>query len=491
MSGLSASLLSRGAPMSLTTPATRVYRDLVSSDRPPGRHRNTDFVQPRRARYRSAWGTLHNPDFRLYFAGSLVSNVGTWFQNTAQVLLAYQLTHSVFIVGLVTCAQFSGSLLLGPWAAVVAGRIGGKRMLICTQVLSALVAGTIAYLEWTGHLGELPLVAGALSVGVLFAFALPIQTALVPKLVPEADSEAAVTMNSVSYNAGRAVAPAICVVVIITIGFAWAFAFNAISFLMFAAFLTRVLPRPSGTRVERTRAREGLVEALMRPRIMLILAMVAAVTLADDPILTLGPALAHHLPGASNNWAGYFLSALGCGTIAGSLWPPRKARRLSNSYSSRRAAWSLLLLAVAIAVFASGVSRWLSLMAAFGAGVAALLTGAVTQTQLMRQQPQRIASVMALWAIAWAGTKPLASLLDGSLASAFGRGWAVAVLILPAVALALAEICLTRAQAQRLSDFGRRWGNRLGKRVAAGTFHPRVQPVDPVEQQARPTSPAP
>lgn len=468
--------------LSLTTSASRIYRDLAPSERPAGRHRNTESVQPRR--YRSAWGTLHHRDFRLYFAGSLISNFGTWFQNTAQVLLAYQLTHSVFTVGVVTCAQFSGSLLLGPWAAVAASRIGGKRMLIVTQVLSALVAGTIAYLQWARHLGQWPLVAGALGLGVLFAFALPVQTALVPRLASAADSEAAMTMNSVSYNAGRAVAPAICVVVIITIGFAWAFAFNAISFLIFAGLLTRVQPRRSGTSAQPARARDGLVEALMRPRIMLILAMVAAVTLADDPVLTLGPGLAHYLPGASNDWAGYFLSALGCGTIAGSLWPPRKARRLSNSYSSRRAAWSLLCLAGAIAVFAVGTSRWLSLLAAFGAGIAALLTGAVTQTQLVRQQPQRIASVMALWAIAWAGTKPLASLADGFLATTYGRWWAVGVLIFPAVALGLAEICLTKAQKEQIAEFGRRRGKRLGERVASAALRPRAQPVDPVARAA-------
>ncbi len=408
-----------------------------------------------------------------------MSNLGTWFQNTAQVLLAYQLTHSVFMVGVVTAAQFMGSLLLSPWAAVVASWIGGKRMLIGTQVLSAVVAGGIAYLEWAGHLHKSSLVAGALALGVLFAFALPVQTALVPRLVPAAEREAAMTMNSVSYNAGRAVAPAACVVVIITIGFGWAFAFNAISFLIFACLLARVQSRGSGAPAQPARARDGLVEALMRPRIMLILAMVAAVTLADDPILTLGPSLAHLLPGASSDWAGYFLSALGCGTIAGSFWPPRKARRRSNSSSSQGAAWSLLLLAVAIVVFAFGVSRWLSLLAAFGAGVAALMTGAVTQTQLVRQQPQRIASVMALWAIAWAGTKPLASLADGYLASTVGRWWAVGLLILPAVALGLAEICLPRSQKDRIAESARRRGRQLGKHLATVALRPRAQAADP------------
>ena len=66
---------------------------------------------------RSNWQVLAQPRFRWYFAGSVVSNFGTWLQNTAQVVLAYQLTHSVFWVGVVTCAQFTSPLLLGPWPA--------------------------------------------------------------------------------------------------------------------------------------------------------------------------------------------------------------------------------------------------------------------------------------------------------------------------------------------------------------------------------------
>jgi predicted MFS family arabinose efflux permease len=350
----------------------------------------------------------------------------------------------VLAIAIVTFAQFSGSLVLGPLAAKIASYADGTKMLICTQVASAFLAGIMAVLEATGHLNERLLIVGALFLGLAFAFALPVQTALVPRLARESDTEAAMTMNSVSYNAGRALAPALSVLVIVTIGFAWAFALNAVSFAIFVAMLTRIHPSREEKPREVAHARDGFVEALKRPRIMLFLAMVAAVTFADDPILILGPAVAHSLPGASNDWAGYFLSALGCGTVLGSLRRTKNARRATVSYSARRAAKSLLLLAIAIGFFAVGISKWVSLLAAFVAGVAALRTGAVTQTQLVRQHPERIASVMALWAIAWAGTKPIASLLDGWLASTYDIKLAAIVLTSMAVALAVSEILLTR-----------------------------------------------
>jgi MFS family permease len=438
----------------------------------------------------SAWKILRYRDFRFYFTGSVVSNLGTWLQNTAQILVAYHLTHSVFAIGLVTCVQFSGFFLLGPWAAVVASRIGGRRLLIGTQVLSAATAAGMAWLEASGHLDEPLLIAGAFVLGIAFTFALPIQTALVPRLVDEADTEAAMTMNSVSYNAGRAVAPAVCVAVIITLGFGWAFAFNAVSFLVFAAVLAEIHPHPardcpppSATPAENSaqvtensaaqvaRYRDGLVEALKRPRIVLILAMVAAVTLADDPILVLGPGVAHHLPGASNDWAGFFLSALGCGTILGSLVPTRHPPRSESEPSvfAQKTAARLMLLAGCVILFALGISKWVSLAAAFGTGIAALRAGALTQTYLARENqrfPQATASIMTLWAMAWAGTKPLASLLDGWLASTHGIRFAAFALVSVAVALALIERFLTTEHKQHIKKWSRTLGDEWGSRIA-------------------------
>jgi predicted MFS family arabinose efflux permease len=428
---------------------------------------------------RSAWKVLRYPEFKRYFIGSLISNFGTWLQNTAQVLLTYQLTHSVLAIGLVTTAQFSGSLVLGPFAAKIASRIGGKKMLIGTQVVSAIAAFGMAVLERAGLLNEYVLIAGALCLGVAFTFALPVQTAMVPRLVSKADTEAAMAMNSVSYNAGRAVAPALSVLVIVTIGFRWAFFLNAASFVIFAAMLTAIHPAREREPRPVAHARDGLVEALRRPRVLLFLAMVAAVTLADDPILILGPAVAHNLPGASNDWAGYFLSALGMGTVLGSfLRPTKNARRATTSYSTRRAARWLLLLAIAVGFFAVAWNKWVSLAAAFIAGVAALRTGAVTQTQLVRRHPERTASVMALWAIAWAGSKPIASFLDGYLASTIGIWCAVGVLTSFAIVLALFEIFLPEGKKKSIRVRARAAGTKLGKRIEAQESNIGISPAD-------------
>lgn len=416
----------------------------------------------------TSWRVLSYTQFRLYFFGSLASNLGSWLQNTAQVLLAYQLTHSVFWVGGVTCAQFAGSLFLSPWAAVVADRIGGKRMLIGTQLFSACVASFMAWLQVTGLLNGRLLIVGALGLGLAFTFALPVQVAMVPRLLPRRDTEAAMAMNSVSYNAGRAVAPLLCVVAISTIGFGWVFVLNAISFLFFSGILAKTHPLTGRKPSRSARARDGLSIARSNPRIWLLLGMVAAVTIADDPVLVLGPALAHRVLGASNDWAGYFLAALGCGTVLGSLVPTKLAGLSDLSRRSKRAAVWLLVLSGCIFMYVIGISPLVSLMAACGAGVAGLMTGAATQALLVQQTSFRAPSIMALWAIAWAGTKPIASLLDGWLATVLSVRLAGLILISPAVIMAVSEICLPRRVKDRLKKrTGHTWDQKPLVRLQA------------------------
>ena len=198
--------------------------------------------------------------------------------------------------------------------------------------------------------------------------------------------------------------------------------------------------------------------ALLQPRILLLLAIVAAVTLADDPILVLSPALAVKLH-LSTAWTGYFIAALGWGSVLGSL-PPTATGVHNHKSASRSAAISLLVLGVSIFVFILGLSTLLSLLAAIVAGAAGLFTGSAAQTALLRHQTDKsaslasVASIAALWAIAWAGTKPFASLLDGWLASHHGIVSTTMMLALPALAIALCELWLPKSIREKVRARG-------------------------------------
>lgn len=471
---------------STAVPDAEPAGDSAEPGEPARTHRSV--ARARRANSRSSWRILGQRDFCLYFIGSLISNLGTFLQSTVQVLIAYQVTHSVFTVGLIASAQFAGMIVVSPWAPVLAYRFSPRAVLVGTQGFSALIAVSMAWLHFERMLGVNWLLAGALCLGFAYALALPVQTALVPALVSEDDAADAVKMNSVSYNAGRALAPALCVPVLILLGPGLIFAANAVSFVIFVFILRRLkhiasdvsfrhtfagVLRASLNRTmnpvdetftkasamrPRARVRDGLVTVLRRRRLLLLLAIVAAVTLGDDPVTVLSPAVAArlHVSGAS---AGYLIAALGWGSVLGSL-PPTSARNSDAQRASKHAAVSLLILGVSIVVFTMGFSFRASLAAAVVAGAAALFTGTAAQTALLRHHKKEgmdvaaVASVAALWAIAWAGTKPFASLLDGWLASRHGILFTGIALTAPAIIIALCELLLPNNAKRIINDCG-------------------------------------
>jgi MFS family permease len=364
-----------------------------------------------------SWRALRNPSFRYYFVGSVTSDLGTWLQNTAQVLLAYRLSHSVLVVGLVTCAQFSSPLVLGPQAGVMTDRFGGRRVLFAAQLTAAAIAALMAALAFAGDMHTRWLGCGAIASGFAFTFALPARNVTVRRLVPAKDVRPAFAMDSVSYNLGRAVAPPISVVLVSAFGYGSAFAANAVSFLVFAGCLVLAGQGQPTEKREKSRLRDGFKVSFHDWRIGVLLLMVAAVTVADDPVLVLGPALAAHLH-VSASWSGWFIAALGAGTVFGSFRPS------SHTPSVRLAATALAALAACMIVFIVSPWVWACFFAAFGAGMMCLIANSATRAELaIRAEPKHEASVMAVWAIAWAGSKPFASLSDGLLAGGIGIAW--------------------------------------------------------------------
>jgi hypothetical protein len=160
---------------------------------------------------------------------------------------------------------------------------------------------------------------------------------------------------------------------------------------------------------------------------MVPLLMVAAVTVADDPITVLGPALAKHIH-ATTGLSSCFIAAFGAGTVLGSFRP--SARRPSL----RLAATALAALALCMLLFVDAPTIWVGVLAALGAGASCLIANSVTRAVLVQQAgPGKTAAVMAVWAIAWAGSKPFASLTDGMLGSLIGVQWTGLILAAPAL----------------------------------------------------------
>jgi len=188
------------------------------------------------------WGktfsSLRVPNYRLYFTGQSISLVGTWMQMTAQSWLVLTLTHSSTDLGLAVALQAVPVLLLGPYGGVVADRVDKRRLMIALQIAMGFQALMLGLLVVFGSARFWQICLLAVVLGLNNAFENSARQAFVREMVGKDELRNAITLNSVTVNAARAVGPAIGGVLIATVGIGVCFLLNAASF---AAVVTSLL----------------------------------------------------------------------------------------------------------------------------------------------------------------------------------------------------------------------------------------------------------
>src|SRR3954469_4286906 len=176
-------------------------------------------------------------NFRLFFTGQLISQVGNWLTMITQTLLVLHLTDSGVAVGVLAACQFLPVLLFGPWTGLVADRSDKRKLLLIVQVFAMAQSFTLAALAFTGNPPVLAIYAVALAGGFAVAFDNPARRAFVVEMVPEADVHNAVSLNSALMTSARVVGPALAGLLVHTVGSGWAFAADGFSYIAVIAGL--------------------------------------------------------------------------------------------------------------------------------------------------------------------------------------------------------------------------------------------------------------
>ena len=388
----------------------------------------------------SALRVMFSRGYGPFFAGNLMSNSGTWFQNIAQVLLIYRLTESTFLVGVVNFAQFAAILFLAPVAGSAADRFDRKRLLIATQLVAVALTALLALVTAADLATSPVIIFFALAIGVTTALATPAMQALVPSLVTRDALPSAIALTAVTFNLSRAVGPVLGVLVVSTWGIPAAFALNALSYLVFVFALLALQPRPF-TRSEG--ARPKLAESFRMVRADAALAAlvitVGIVSLTADPVNTLTPAFSTRIFDRPDTFTGFLVGAFGSGAVtaafAMSRWAP----------SFRVLTVTLGLMFVGMISFAASSSAAIGLASLFvtGFGYLASVTASTSILQLSLDDAHR-GRVMALWSVSFHGVRPIGSLADGYIASNLGVRTAAIVMALPALAGAVGMALLRR-----------------------------------------------
>ena len=389
-------------------------------------------VEPGRT---SAIAALRYRDFRLFWFGLLVSNIGTWMQMFGQgylvVLLAVrdgvpQL--APLYLGLVGLARAIPGLALGLLGGALADRTDRRQLLLVTQSAATVTAAILATLAITGRINIVEiLLLGALN-STIFAFDAPTRQSMVPRLVPERDLMSAIGLNSAAFNGPQIIGPVIGGLIFApfaatpTFGAGLLFYINAISYLAVVVALLRMRPVPiigrSGDVTMLESIREGLAYIRQDVVVKWIVILAAATALFARPYIQLLPAVAHEVLRVGAVELSWMLAASGVGALAGAL-------ATSALGALRRRGAVLIGAAVAFGLFlvAFTVQRSLavSLPILVLIGFSTMVFLGMANGLLQTRAPDHLRGrVMSVYTMVFMGLMPLGSMVMGSIGSIVG-----------------------------------------------------------------------
>ena len=422
---------------------------------------------------RAAFASLRVHNYRLYFFGQLVSQIGTWMQSTALSWFVLSRTHSAFALGAVSMFRTLPVLLFALVGGVIADRLPKQRLLIGTQSGLALQATILAVLTGSGLI-TLPLIyALAVAQGVCNALDNPARQSFVMEMVGPRDVPNAVALNSSLIQMTRLVGPALGGITIATLGTALCFYINAVSFAAVLIGLLMMDPsrfyaaeRPRRAAILRQLG-EGLHYAVTTPDIMLAMITMAVLGTFGYNFQVIIPLIAQFVLHTNSVGFGLLTSSLAVGSLTaafGVAWLGRGSRR---SLLAGAACFSVVLLSVGFA------GMWLLVVPMLVAlGLSSTVFTATNNARLQLIAPPHLRGrVMSINTLLFQGSTPLGSLIVGGLAERAGVQPTVALMGGLCILGVLASLLYLRRTRDRLVPPGEEFNRRpasAGGAVAAG-----------------------
>ena len=380
-----------------------------------------------RLRWQVTFSALKYPNYRLWFAGQIVSLFGTWMQNTAQGFLIYEITKSPAYLGYVGFASGLPSWLFMMYGGVVADRISRRTLMIITQTAMMLLAFILAALTFLEMVQPWHIILLSFLLGVTNAFDTPARLVLVNELVDREDLTNAIALNSVMFNTATILGPAFAGIFYALFGPTWCFIMNGVSFIAVIIALALMKLRPSAKPVSRASApselREGLAYVFAHKTILTIIILIGVVGFFGLSFSTLYPAWAVDILGGDARINGLLRSAQGAGALLGAFTIASLGR---FKYRGRLLTIGTFAFPISLLIFSA--IRWipLSLVILLGVGTASILimnlANSLVQTNVLDSLRGR---VMSIYSMVFFGFMPLGMLVMGLIAEKYSEPIAV------------------------------------------------------------------
>jgi MFS family permease len=373
---------------------------------------------------RGMFSSLGVRNYRLFFSGQVISNIGTWMQRIAQDWLVFTLSgNNPLALGIAVALQFTPTLLLSLWAGVLADRVDKRRMLIVIQVVNTVLAGSLGLLDLTGVVALWHVYLLCVLLGVTSAIEVPTRQSFVAEMVGRDQVTNAVALNSSIFNMARIVGPAIAGFAITWVGTGWLFVANAVSTVAVVTGLALMNPAKlfRGPAIPRAKGQlmEGLRYVRHRSDLVTVMVLMFFVSTFGITYFTSLPIVAANVFHTQADGYGLLSTLVAVGTFTGAL---ASARRGIKSRPRVR----LMLISGALLGLFEFITAFMPTYLAFGLGLIPLgfatitflnTANALVQTSV---SPEMRGRVMGIYVLVLIGGNPIGGPMTGWMADAFG-----------------------------------------------------------------------
>ncbi|PRY53470.1 putative MFS family arabinose efflux permease [Knoellia remsis] len=367
-------------------------------------------------------------NYRIFYAGSFVSNIGTWMGRVAQdwLVLTELTDHSSQALGIVTGLQFLPFLVLAPWAGAIADRFPKRRILLVTQTLLLVTSLVLAALVLFGVAALWHVYLIALAQGVVTAIDNPARQSFVSEMVPRDKLANAVALNSASFNAGRLIGPGLAGLMIAAVGTGWTLLVNVATFVFVIAALALLRPgelMPAPLTRGKGAIRDGIRYVRNRPDLKVVMLLVFVLGTFGMNFQVTTALMATQEFGKGPTEYGILGSIMATGSLTAALLSARRARPRLRILLVALAGFTLSTTAAALAP-----TYTLFALSLVPVGLSALtaLTTANAMVQL-RADPLVRGRVMALYMAIFMGGTPIGAPIIGWIGEVFGARWTIAI----------------------------------------------------------------
>lgn len=376
-------------------------------------------------------------NFRLYFAGQVVSVSGAWMQRVAQSWLVLEMTDSGAVVGALTAVQFLPILLFATAGGLVADRMDKRKLLYVTQSMAAGIALTLGTLVLTGVVEIWMVFLLALALGLVGSVDNPTRQAFVMEMVGRSKLANAVALNQVLVNSARIAGPAIGGLLIVTVGIGWCFVLNAFSYLFFITAINLMraedFDRVDPERRDRGQVRQAFRYVAGHPVLRATLVMSAVIGLFAYEFEVVLPLLARFTFGGDADTFGTLFAAMGVGAVLGGLLVANRGRATPRSI-----VFAAIGMGTGLALTAFAPNVWVAYATLFSVGVcsSSFLTLSNSVLQL-ESSPQMRGRVVGMRATAVLGARPLGAPIVGYIGEHLGPRFALGLGAVAAIGVAV------------------------------------------------------